>query len=305
MYHSRRYKLVASESYIDFAVRRVHLHHIHTVRGEFLGISLQEGLPIHGRRSHIVGKEGVGGIVGSITGAVNYISECSFDNTRTSESEDTKDFRLAVKNKYVGGIVGNAQKNSDQEGLELHIDNCSSIGTIGDGQDAAGNTGGIIGRVKNETTGYKTYINNCYFKGYIVSTGQYNAGILGDLDNGSGYCSINNCYSEPIFVYGGVTLDARKADVEREDVQTYAHKNSNPIIGRAVLNAEVGLYECKNNYGTWEEYYSASAGSTGFCFQAFYGVNWQPKEAFFKNVLDWDTDSIWQWNDETSTITLR
>jgi hypothetical protein len=288
---------------------RISIENTNLTAGKQVGIigDMQGGYVhnIHVTNINAYGKEGVGGIVGSITGAVNYISECSFDNTHISESEDTKGFRLAVKNKYVGGIVGNAQKNSDQEVLELHIDNCYSVGTIGDGQDAAGNTGGIIGRVKNETTGYKTYINKCYFKGYIVSTGQYNAGILGDLDNGSGYCSINNCYSEPIFIYGGVTLDARKADVEREDVQTYAHKNSNPIIGRAVLNAEVGMYECRNNYGTWEEYYSASAGSTGFCFQGFYGVNWQPKEAFFKNVLGWDVESVWNWDTLTNTITLR
>ena len=251
------------------------------------------------------GKEGVGGIIGSITGGANYISECSFDNSKISQSEETKNFRIAVKNKYVGGIVGNAQKNSDQPSLELHIVNCISLGTIGDGEDAAGNTGGIIGRVKNETTAYKTYIDRCYFKGYIIATGQYNAGILGDLDNGSGYCAVTNCFSEPIFVYGGVTLDARKAQVDIEDVQAYAHKNSNPIIGRAVLNEELGLYECDNNYGSWEEYYSKLTSSTGFCFLSSYGVDWQPKSGFFKNVLYWDLDNVWQWDSETNSISLR
>ena len=118
-------------------------------------------------------------------------------------------------------------------------------GTVGDGKDAGGNTGGIIGRVKNETSAYKTIINNCYFKGKIIAKGQYNAGILGDLDNGAGYCEINNCYSEPIIIYNDVVLDGRLADVKNEEVQMYAHKNSNPIIGRAVLST--GEYNTNNN----------------------------------------------------------
>ena len=302
------YKL-QSGTIMNVKFDNISIENINITNGKQVGIigEMQGGYVhnVHASNINAFGKEGVGGIIGAVTGAVNYISQCSFDNTHISENEATKDYKLSVKNKYVGGIVGNAQKNSDQDKLELHIENCIAIGTIGDGEDAAGNTGGIIGRVKNETTGYKTYIDRCYYKGYIIATGQYNAGILGDLDNGSGYCAITNCYSEPIFIYGGVTLDARKADVDYEEVQVYAHKNSNPIIGRAVLLAEVGLYECANNFGTWAEYYSKSAKSVGFCFMSVYGVDWNPNAAFFKSVLKFDMQNVWDWDATTGAPTLR
>ena len=244
------------------------------------------------------GKEGIGGIIGSITGGVNYISNCQFDNTNAPEG-----YKIAAKNKYAGGIIGNCQKNSDQERIELHIDNCVVLGTIGDGQDAGGNTGGIIGRVKNEVSAYKTYINNCYFKGTVIAKGQYNAGILGDLDNGAGYCEINNCFADAIFIYNDVTLDARKVDLTLEDIQTYAHKNSNPIVGRATWST--GEYVTYNNFGSWAEYYDDRINSTGYVFHSSYGPDWVPADRFYKNVLGWDLENVFEYNETTKEICLR
>ena len=244
------------------------------------------------------GKEGIGGIIGAVTGGVNYISQCQFDN-----SNAPKEYVIASKNKYAGGIVGNCQKNSDQERLEIYVENCIALGTIGDGQDAGGNTGGIIGRVKNETSGYKTYINNCYYKGTIIAKGQYNAGILGDLDNGAGLCEIYNCFADAIFIYNDVLLDATKVDLTVEELQTYAHKNSNPIVGRATLST--GEYITKNNYGTWSEYYKERINSTGYIFHSSYGIDWVPTDRFYKNSLGWDLENIFEYNDTTKTIRLR
>lgn len=280
-----------------------------TGNGKQVGIigELQGGYVHNVRATNINahGKEGVGGIIGSVTGGVNYISNCQFDNRNANEG-----YRISAVNKYAGGIVGNGQKNSDQTVFELHIENCVSLGTVGDGKDAGGNTGGIIGRVKNETSAYKTIINNCYFKGKIIAKGQYNAGILGDLDNGAGYCEINNCYSEPIIIYNDVVLDGRLADVKNEEVQMYAHKNSNPIIGRAVLST--GEYNTNNNYGTWSEYYSSSVHSLGFVFHSFYGPDWEPTTNFYKNVMTWNVydvetnpEGIFIYDETTHFITLR
>lgn len=277
--------------------------------GKQVGIigELQGGY-VHNVKStnvNVYGKEGIGGIIGSITGGVNYISNCQLDNRNAN-----KGYKIAATNKYAGGIVGNAQKNSDQTMLEVYIDNCVALGTIGDGKDAAGNVGGILGRVKNETNTYKTVINNCYFKGTIIAKGQYNAGILGDLDNGAGYCSINTCYSEPILIYNDVKLDGRLADINNEEVQIYAHKNSNPIIGRATLST--GKYDCKGNYGTWTEYYKDRVSSLGFVFHSFYGPDWNPTTNFFSSVMEWDVydaqtnpEGIFVYDETIHIITLR
>ena len=46
---------------------------------------------------------------------------------------------------------------------------CYVKAIIGDGNDAGGNTGGIVGRVKNESSVYYTHIERCYYEGTIIA----------------------------------------------------------------------------------------------------------------------------------------
>lgn len=237
-----------------------------------------------------VGYQGAGGIIGAVTGGINYVSGCTLDNRNTEAV-------IATSGKYAGGIVGNGQKNTEASDFELHINNCAVYATIGDGSDTGGNTGGIIGRVKNDSTIYLTDIEHCVFVGTVIAKGQYNAGICGDFDNGIGTVRIYYCYSDATFVYSGEILDARKADVDNEETQSYAHKNSNPIVGRAVAT-DTGEYDTGYNYGTWKEYYSKYISSTGWCFASYYGVDYVFKETFFKNVMKFDLDHTWVYSSE-------
>lgn len=237
-----------------------------------------------------IGYQGIGGIIGAISGGKNYITRCTLDNRASDTAVIT-----AKLGKYAGGIVGNAQKNSDQALLETYITDCAVYATIGDGTDAGGNNGGIIGRIKNESSVYTTVIEHCVFVGTVIAKGQYNAGIVGDFDNGAGFVTINYCYSDAKFIYDGETLDARLADVNNEETQTYAHKNSNPIVGRAVLSS--GEYETKGNFGTWAEYYSQSISSTAWCFTGYYGPEYVFQASFYQNIMMFDMENTWTYID--------
>lgn len=209
-------------------------------------------------------KESVGALVGQVTGGLNYISNCSLVNPIT-EDANNNEYKITVLNKYAGGLVGNAQMNSDQSILELTMSDCYVNAIVGDGDCLAGNVGGILGRCKNDSASYYVNIQRCVFIGTIISKGQYNAGIVGDFDNGSGHVVINNCLSDVVFIYNGQLLDATKAYKENTS-QYYAHKNSNPIVGRAVYKEGEGIYECGSNIGSWQEYYSTYVSSTSMVF---------------------------------------
>lgn len=242
------------------------------------------------------GREGVAALVGQVSGNYNYISNCQLINDENQV--------ISASNKYAGGIVGNAQINNDVYAangiIYIEVSQCSVIATIGDGNDAGGNTGGIIGRVKNEYSIYTTIVNNCYFRGTIISKGQYGAGIVGDFDNGVGYVSINGCYADAAFIYDKTLLDINTIQ-SLDDQQKYAHKNINPIVGRAV-QAALGIYECKNNLGTWTEYYSSQVESTSILFDMSYVdeetntlERWTVTEAFLKNI-GFDFENVWNFD---------
>ena len=168
---------------------------------------------------------------------------------------------------------------------------------VGDGQDSSGNGGLILGRVKNDFEFYKTEINSCAAYGMVIAKGQYTSGIVGDFDNGVGYVSINNNYSNVEFVYNSVYLNAKLVQQINEEVQNYAHKNSNPIVGRAV-KAEVGIYECKGNTGSFVEYYSTYIESSSLYFNhSNYADNGEFVKIttdFLKTVLrGFDFEKVW------------
>lgn len=254
------------------------------------------------------GGEAVGAVIGQVSGGVNYVTQCSLINP-VAEDYTQNQYKIAAYKKYVGGIVGNSQMNSDQTELQLYISNCMVSAIIGDGNDTGGNHGGILGRAKNESTKYVTDIRNCYFDGILVSKGQYNAGIVGDFDNGVGKVSIHNNLSEAVFVYDGLVLDAAKDKANNTNLYQYAHKNSNPIVGRAV-KAEVGIYDTSNNFGTWAEYYSQLVISQSTVFELSYEddegnvYEWAISKVFVQNRLLWDIENVWNYDSENG-LSLR
>ncbi len=263
------------------------------------------------------GKESVGGIVGQITGGNNTITKCIFINpipeaasesnlanreatdAITKEINDDNEYIISAANKYAGGIVGNAQKNSDQDYLTLNINNCYAYGLIGDGNDAAGNMGLIIGRIKNDADQYNVSITKCVAYGIVMSKGQYTAGIVGDFDNGQGHITITNCFADVSFVYQGLYLNAAVNYTNDLDCQKYAHKNSNPIVGRAVNPVDEGEYITSANMGSWTEYYSANIGSVSMVFDLSSTedglVLYELTEGFAANLLGIDFKETWKF----------
>ena len=204
---------------------------------------------------------------------------------------------ISAKNKYFGGIIGNAQKDTDPTSFELKIENCYVNAVVGDGQDSSGNGGLLLGRVKNDFEFYKTEISNCAVYGMVIAKGQYTSGIVGDFDNGVGFVSINGNYSNVEFVYNSVYLNAKLVQQINPEPQNYAHKNSNPIVGRAV-KAETGIYECKDNIGSFVEYYSTHVDSTSLYFNY---SNYAESNTFLvvtadflkSNLRGFDFEKIW------------
>ena len=141
--------------------------------------------------------------------------------------------------------------------------------------------------------------------GLIVANGQYNGGIVGDFDAGAGYVNIQHCFADVEFIYQDMYLNAYEALMANLECQNYAHKNSNPIVGRAV--ASTGLYETSSNIGSWSEYYTANIASTSLVFNL---SNYEEEEKFvtltmrlLNLLLKYDFENTWLF--ENGHISLR
>ena len=245
---------------------------------------------VHATRVNTAGKEAIGGIIGQVTGGINYVANCSLVNpyadymplVGTNEDgasyfvaptgsgytdgrlyyNSLNQYQIHATNKYAGGIIGNAQMNNDQTVFKLYVHDCYVDAVIGDGGDAGGNTGLLISRIKNDNVVYYTEVYNNFVRGLVISKGQYNAGIIGDLDNGSGTVVIKNNISEVDFLYNGIFLNAER---NRAAGMNYAHKNSSSIVGRPVTNP-LGSYLTASNYGLWGEYYNKIVNSSSMVY---------------------------------------
>ncbi len=276
---------------------------------------------VHASKINTAGKEAIGGLVGQVSGGINYISNCSLVNpyedymplVGTNEDGDSyfaapagqaitdgrlyynskNQYQIHATNKYAGGIVGNAQMNSDQTVFKLYVHDCYVDAVIGDGNDAGGNTGLLISRIKNDNVVYYTEVYNNYVKGLVISKGQYNAGIIGDLDNGSGTVVIKNNISEVDFLYNGIFLNAER---NRAAALKYAHKNSSSIVGRPVTNP-LGQYITGPNYGLWGEYYDKIVISSSMVYDLW---NDETNQAFVISAElcasnGFDTKNTWKF----------
>ena len=126
--------------------------------------------------------------------------------------------------------------------------------------------------------------------------------MVGDISNGSATVTISGCFSDAVFMYKGTLLDISNL-VPEEDTQKYAHKNSNPICGRATYTENVGSYTSENNLGTWSEYYSSLIDSTSILFDMSYTneetnefYRWTVTEDFIKNI-GFDLENTWIFSD--------
>ncbi len=245
----------------------------------------------------------VGALVGQMIGGINYVDHV----TLTNDSNQV----LHAGNKYVGGIVGNVQMDSGIDELEAYISYCVVLADLGDkdGTDSGGCHGGIVGRSKNDKAAYYLDINNCFYKGTITTKGNYNAGIIGSIESGNGLYSLCNNYADVIFIFtkeGRLVLDARDVaklieEDETAEYQAYAHKNLNPICGRATTLTDEVLG--RNNAGSWTEYYSKVILSQSTYLTR--GSDFVLSQNYLESVCDWDFENDWVWNDNTKVPTFK
>lgn len=235
-----------------------------------------------------------GALIGQIIGGANYITYIKLTNDENQ--------LLRVGNKYIGGIVGNIQTESGIDNCQTYISYCIVKANIGDGKDSGGCVAGIVGRIKNDKKYYVLNVNNCYYQGTITSGGNYNAGIVGSIESGTGSYRLDSNFGDVVFVYckgETVVLDAKEVNTEVE-YQDYAHKNCNPICGRATtLTTEV---LGGKNAGTWNEYFQDTINSVSYVF--LYGPDYVPTASFFETFCGWDVDNIWNIA-EDGTVSFR
>lgn len=221
---------------------------------------------------------GASALVGQVAGGLNYITQVSLVNDES--------VIIKVDNKYCGGLVGNMQKDTDQSLVELYVSDCYVKATIGDGKDAGGYIGGIIGRNKNEFASYNLDIKHCVFEGQVKTGKDYSGGILSGCDNGAGNVRIMNCVSNCTILLKGVLLDG---------ISAMAGKNDSPIFGRVTKGA--GSYFVSFNYASFDDSQFSNE------YEDF--AENIKKEVFFKNVVGLDLESVWIFDSETLTISLR
>ena len=245
----------------------------------------------------------VGALVGQMIGGVNYVDHVTLTNDGNQV--------LHAGNKYVGGIVGNIQMDSGIDQLEAYISYCVVLADLGDkdGTDSGGCHGGIVGRSKNDKEAYYLDINNCFYKGTITTKGNYNAGIIGSIESGNGLYALNSNYADVIFIFtkeGRLVLDAKDVakiieEDETAEYQAYAHKNLNPICGRATTLSDDVLG--RNNAGSWTEYYSKVILSQSTYLT--YGSSFELTQNYLETTCEWDFENDWVWNEATKVPSFK
>lgn len=238
----------------------------------------------------------------------SYVLASSYDASATYYTYT--DYSIIAYGKYAGGIVGNVQKNTDQTYVNLTITNCYVNAIIGDGNDSGGCMGGIVGRVKNEISNYNISVQYCYYEGLVLAHGNYNGGMIGSIESAMGNITATSNVSLAVFQLDGEMLNAYEYATSYSEVKV-AHKNCNPIIGRATSSTEYGSYTTGKNYGTWQENYSKVVASTSILFDLS-GEDDEGNFTLFKlsenvyaNTLGFDLENVWAYDTQTKTLTLR
>lgn len=226
-----------------------------------------------------IGYQGVAGLVGQVCGGTNYINQVSLVN-----SEDNT---LFASGKYCGGIVGNVQKDTSEEKVELYVDNCFVNAVVGGTYDTGGYSGGIVGRYKNDFDSCLLSINRCVVYGKIMTGKNYAGGITGGCDNGFGKTIITRCLSQVVLYYAGTMIDG---------VNAVSVKNGSPIMGRQTVGS--GTFEYYNNYGSFNDYNPGVSDGDDLDFKI-------SRRYFWETSLNLDLENIWNLNEAAMTVSLR
>lgn len=221
---------------------------------------------------------GAGGLVGQVTGNSNYITQVSLVNDNPS--------MIYVTNKYCGGIVGNLQKDTAESRVSLYVSDVYVNAVIGDGKDAGGYIGGVIGRNKNEFDCYSMTLYRCVFEGQVMTGKDYSGGIFAGCDNGAGNIHINSCAANCTILLKGVLLDG---------VAAMSGKNDSPVWGRVTKGA--GTFIFTNNYGLFCDSQFATEYET-------FAEDFKTR-AFFYARLVLDLENIWNFDEATCKISLK
>lgn len=220
----------------------------------------------------------VGGLVGQVSGGVNYINNVSLVNPNEKGW-------ISASGKYFGGLVGNMQKDTDQSKIEVYLEDIYVNAYIGNHNDA-GYMGGIVGRDKNEYTSYVLSMTRCYYTGTVDTGYTYSGGVVGSIDSAAGSISMHYCVSDALLIIKDTVLN--------KDTTAIGQKNNSPIVGRYTSNeADKFSY----NYGPYQEYHGEVAS---------YDDEFAEKiqtESFWTR-LQFTQENGWTWDEETKTICL-
>lgn len=211
-------------------------------------------------------------MVARIGSGYNYFSQVSIVND--------KDHKLAGGER-VAALLGFVQDETSAKELTVDITNCQVISDI-NGKDYVG---GVVGRFDDRQSFMKLTITKTYYAGHITA-GTYVGGILAAFNNGVSQIDVEDCVSDFECTYNGAVF-------------TTGLKNCSPIIGRNPASSGTGYSSVVNCYGRYAEY-NALYDSTFI----FFASNIK-SEAFYKNTVKFDLDTIWIFDAETKTIALR
>ena len=245
-----------------------------------------------------------------VLSGTEYVPATSYAEGTDYYASNILPYGVTAYNKYAGGIVGNVQKNSDQKSVSLKVTNCYVNAIIGDGLDAGGCMGGIVGRVKNEYASYTVDVEKCVYEGLILAKGNYNGGMIGSIESAMGNIITMYNYSNVVFMLDGEMLNAYQYATSYSEVKV-AHKNCSPIIGRATSSTEFGSYVSNYNYGTWAENYSGVSKSVSILFDLSGDSDeggfmlFEMGKSQFENALELDLVNVWEFDEATNTIKLR
>lgn len=179
---------------------------------------------------------------------------------------------------YSGGIYG-SNLGTDVGTSTLIINNCYSLGKIGDKTSIQIGQGGIFGSYIFNSTNESLEINNCYSFGYIESN--YAGGIIGEhiIEKGIS-ANIINCYSTGIISgqnSGGII--GSNFGTSGEIIVTNCYSNG----------TESSVDELLSNIGPWDDKIWSSV------------KNSYPILNIFK-ISPWDTSVYNKYNDESKFI---
>ncbi len=222
------------------------------------------------------GYQGVSALVGQVTGGVNRISRVSLVNDDTCT--------ITVSGKYVGGIVGNLQKDSSETMLDLTVEQCLVDATIGGTDDIGGYSGGIVGRYKNEFEICNLTIDHCIVYGTIMTGKNYAGGITGGCDNGLGNTTIKYCVADIKLFYAGTWIDGTVAT---------SVKNGSPIFGRLTLGT--GIYTFMRNYGCFNDYNADVSDGEDFSYKV-------STKYFWETTLKLDIEKQWTLSEDKVSL---